>query len=178
MEETRDASAAMQQQPLMRMKVMVAIDDSKESFVALKWVLDNLYGIAGVVPEAGMLTMVHVQEPFQQYFFPAGPAFYGGAFTVVESVKKAKEEMATALLARALQMCKDKMVKAETLIVEGDPKDKICELAEEMHIDLLVVGSRGLGKIKRAFLGSVSDYCAHHAMCPIVIVKPPKEHNK
>ncbi|KAK1562856.1 hypothetical protein Q3G72_018121 [Acer saccharum] len=175
MEETTDASAAMQQQqPLMRMKVMVAIDDSEESFVALKWVLDNLYGIAGVVPEASMLTMVHVQEPFQQYFFPAGP---GPA--MVESVRKAKEEMAAALLARALQMCKDKMVKAETLIVEGDPKDKICKLAEQMHIDLLVVGSRGLGKIKRAFLGSVSDYCAHHAVCPIVIVKPPpKQHNK
>ncbi|KAK2647384.1 hypothetical protein Ddye_014873 [Dipteronia dyeriana] len=184
MEETTDASAAMQQeqqQPLMRMKVMVAIDDSKESFVAIKWVLDNLYGIAGVEPETGMLTMVHVQEPFQQYFFPAGPGsatFYGGAFSVVESVRKASEEMAAALLARALQMCKDKMVKAETLIVEGDPKDKICELAEQMHIDLLVVGSRGLGKIKRAFLGSVSDYCAHHAVCPIVIVKPPREHNK
>ena len=27
----------------------------------------------------------------------------------------------------------------------------------------------------RAFLGSVSDYCAHHANCPILIVKPPKE---
>ncbi|KAK4843978.1 hypothetical protein QYF36_015007 [Acer negundo] len=123
--------------------------------------------------------------------------FYGGAFTVVESVRKAKEEMATALLARPLQMSPAKSltvkptfsnflfspmmsinVKAETLIVEGDPKDKICELAEQMHIDLLVVGSRGLGKIKRAFLGSVSDYCAHHAVCPIVIVKPPKEHNK
>ncbi|KAK2647385.1 hypothetical protein Ddye_014874 [Dipteronia dyeriana] len=112
MEETLDASAAMQQeqqQPLMRMKVMVAIDDSEESFGALKWVLDNLYGIAGVAPEAGMLTMVHVQE---QYFFPAGPgpaAFYGGAFTVMESVRKAKEEMNAALLARALQTCRDKM---------------------------------------------------------------------
>lgn len=29
--------------------------------------------------------------------------------------------------------------------------------------------------IYRAFLGSVSDYCAHHAKCPVLIVKPPKE---
>ena len=40
-------------------------------------------------------------------------------------------------------------IKAETLILEGDPKDRICEAAEELHVDLVVVGSRGLGKIKR-----------------------------
>lgn len=39
--------------------------------------------------------------------------------------------------------------KAETLILDGDPKDMICQAAEQMHVDLLVVGSRGLGKIKR-----------------------------
>nr|ATE50937.1 universal stress protein 31 [Salvia miltiorrhiza] len=39
----------------------------------------------------------------------------------------------------------------------GDPKDRICRAVEEMNINLLVVGSRGLGQIKRAFLGSVSD---------------------
>nr|GMD44331.1 Adenine nucleotide alpha hydrolases-like superfamily protein [Ipomoea batatas] len=42
-----------------------------------------------------------------------------------------------------------------------------------MAVDLVVVGSRGLGQIKRAVLGSVSDYCAHHARCPVLIVKPP-----
>jgi nucleotide-binding universal stress UspA family protein len=40
-------------------------------------------------------------------------------------------------------------IKAETLILDGDPKDMICQAAEQMHADLLVVGSRGLGKIKR-----------------------------
>jgi len=40
-------------------------------------------------------------------------------------------------------------VKAETLVLDGDPKDMICHAAEQMHADLLVVGSRGLGMIKR-----------------------------
>jgi nucleotide-binding universal stress UspA family protein len=40
-------------------------------------------------------------------------------------------------------------IKAETLILEGDPKDKICRAIEQMQADVLVVGSRGLGKIKR-----------------------------
>lgn len=32
-----------------------------------------------------------------------------------------------------------------------------------------------LAIIDRAFVGSVSDYCVHHAKCPVLIVKPPKE---
>ena len=40
-------------------------------------------------------------------------------------------------------------IKAESLILEGNPKDMICEICEEMNVDLLIVGSRGLGKIKR-----------------------------
>ncbi|KAK6147387.1 hypothetical protein DH2020_018299 [Rehmannia glutinosa] len=64
-------------------------------------------------------------------------------------------------------------VKAETLILQGDPKDKICQAAEELHVDLVVLGSRGLGTIKRALLGSVSNYCVHHVNCPVLIVKPP-----
>ncbi|KAA8518417.1 hypothetical protein F0562_015891 [Nyssa sinensis] len=160
------------------MKVMVAIDESDGSFYALKWTLDNLFMSALASPDlnqdAGMITIVHVQQPFQPYIYPAGPVIYATT-TVLESVRKAQEENTAAILSRALQICKDKPVKVETLILEGEPKDLICQAAEQMHVDFLVVGSRGLSKIKRAFLGSVSDYCAHHAKCPILIVKPPKE---
>ncbi|KAF3556416.1 hypothetical protein F2Q69_00010234 [Brassica cretica] len=43
-----------------------------------------------------------------------------------------------------------------------------------MLLYILVVGSHGYGAIKRAVLGSVSDYCAHHAHCSVMIVKKPK----
>ncbi|MCL7041111.1 hypothetical protein MKW94_003909 [Papaver nudicaule] len=91
-----------------------------------------------------------------------------------ESMRKAQKQNSTNVLSGALKICKQRpVVKVETLIMEGDPKDMICQAAEQMDTDFLVVGSRGLGKIKRAFLGSVSDYCAHHARCPFLIVKPP-----
>ncbi|KAJ8900129.1 hypothetical protein K2173_024245 [Erythroxylum novogranatense] len=167
------------------MRVMVGIDDSDASFYALQWTLDHLVsGNSNVInatnessEETGMVTVAHVQQPFQHFLYPAGPGGVAGFYptsAVVESVRKAQAETSSALLSRALKMCKDKMIKAETLILEGDPKDMICQATEQMHVDLLVIGSRGLGKIKRAFLGSVSDYCAHHAHCPILIVKPPK----
>ncbi|KAF8022943.1 hypothetical protein BT93_F0456 [Corymbia citriodora subsp. variegata] len=169
-----------------KMKVMVAVDESEGSFYALRWMLDHMVRRSSPAlatdgdDEVEMITLVHVQQPFQHYAFPAGPggaAFYA-ASSVVESVRKAQEENSALILSRALHMCKESTVKAETLILIGDPKDMICQATEQMHTDLLVVGSRGLGKIKRALIGSVSDYCAHHAKCPILIVKPPKEASK
>lgn len=75
-------------------------------------------------------------------------------------------------------MLGDLQVNATAAIVESDPKEAICQAVEEMQADLLVLISRGLGKIKRALLGSVSDYLAHHACCPVLVLKPPKVHDK
>ncbi|KAK1287101.1 hypothetical protein QJS10_CPB19g01421 [Acorus calamus] len=59
-------------------------------------------------------------------------------------------------------------------IVEGDPRNVLCDAVERHHADILVVGSHGYGKLKRAILGSVSDHCAHHAHCSVLIAKKPK----
>lgn len=40
---------------------------------------------------------------------------------------------------------------------------------------MIVMGSRGIGTIRRTFLGSVSDYCVHHAHIPVAVVPPPLE---
>ncbi|KDP21924.1 hypothetical protein JCGZ_03062 [Jatropha curcas] len=179
--ETEEGAVLMEQKQEQRQKkkVMVALDESDTSFYALKWTLDNLI-IKGVSQDSDMVTLVHVQHSFQTSIVPLGPA--GAALytpsSIADSVKKAQQENSAAIVSRALKMCDEKMVKAESLILEGDAKDMICKATEQMQVDLVVVGSRGLGKIKRALLGSVSYYCAHHAKCPILIVKPPKEIDK
>uniref|UniRef100_A0A803MWC7 UspA domain-containing protein n=1 Tax=Chenopodium quinoa TaxID=63459 RepID=A0A803MWC7_CHEQI len=113
-----------------------------------------------------LITLVYILDSCELAAFAAS--------SVVESVKKAQAEVSANILQRAISICKQNMVRAETLIFQGDPKDEICKAAEQSHVDMLVIGSRGLGGLKRAFLGSVSDYCAHHACCPVLIVKPPK----
>lgn len=40
-------------------------------------------------------------------------------------------------------------VEAKTMVMEGDPKDVICQAAEQVNADLLVVGSRGLSMLRR-----------------------------
>ncbi|KAK4783580.1 hypothetical protein SAY86_007954 [Trapa natans] len=46
-------------------------------------------------------------------------------------------------------------------VMEGDPRTVMCEAVEKYRATVLVVGSHGYGPMKRAVLGSVSDFCAH-----------------
>ena len=52
---------------------------------------------------------------------------------------------------------------------------EIVALAEELGADLIVMGSRGLGGLRRVLMGSVSDSVVRHAHCPVLVVRPEKE---
>lgn len=54
---------------------------------------------------------------------------------------------------------------------KGHPVDMIVSVAAREHVDLIVMGSRGLGGLQSFLLGSVSDRVLHHAHCPVLIVK-------
>eukprot|EP01112_Ceratiomyxa_fruticulosa_P011545 TRINITY_DN3139_c0_g1_i1.p1 TRINITY_DN3139_c0_g1~~TRINITY_DN3139_c0_g1_i1.p1 ORF type:complete len:153 (+),score=22.79 TRINITY_DN3139_c0_g1_i1:181-639(+) len=47
----------------------------------------------------------------------------------------------------------------------------ICNKAREQHVDLILLGRRGLNRVKRAFMGSVSKYVLEHAPCDVWIAK-------
>jgi nucleotide-binding universal stress UspA family protein len=61
-------------------------------------------------------------------------------------------------------------VTVQTTVAEGEPARVLLDAAKEA--DLLVVGSRGHGELAGMLLGSVSEYCAAHAECPVVVVRP------
>jgi len=56
----------------------------------------------------------------------------------------------------------------------GDPAAETVDLAEELGVGLVVVGTRGLGGIKRALMGSVSGAVVEHAHCPVLVVRDGK----
>ena len=60
-------------------------------------------------------------------------------------------------------------------VVTGDPGRALVEAARGAR--MLVVGSRAIGTVRAALLGSVSRYCAHHAVCPVVVVPSPHVHD-
>ncbi|KAL8259768.1 hypothetical protein R6Q59_027721 [Mikania micrantha] len=158
------------------MKIWIAVDESEGSFYALEWALGHLFIHHDAEKESPFaITVVHVQATFQPTYsaLPVGPVLFATS-GMRESVVKAEEESAAKILARASELCDQHKIKAEYLVLRGNPKEILVEAVEQMDIDLLVVGSRGLGQIKRAVLGSISDYCAHHAKCPVLIVRPQK----
>lgn len=62
-------------------------------------------------------------------------------------------------------------ISCETTVLEGPAADAILEAARVRGSDLIVVGSRGLGRITAALLGSVSQQVVQQATCPVLIVR-------
>jgi nucleotide-binding universal stress UspA family protein len=54
----------------------------------------------------------------------------------------------------------------------GRPGPAICKVAETIHADLIVVGSRGRSGFRELILGSVSNYIMHHAPCSVTVIHP------
>ncbi|WCJ20820.1 Adenine nucleotide alpha hydrolases-like superfamily protein [Euphorbia peplus] len=158
--------------------VIVAVDGSEESMYALKWALDNLK-LRSESDGGGSFIILHVQSPptIATGLNPGAIPFGGPsdlevpAFTA--AIESHQKRITEAVLEHALQICVQNGAKGnvKTQVVIGDPKEKICEAVDNLHADLLVMGCRPFGPIKRMFLGSVSNYCTNHAPCPVIIVK-------
>ncbi|PIA54170.1 hypothetical protein AQUCO_00900612v1 [Aquilegia coerulea] len=101
-------------------RVLVAVDESDESIYALKWTLDNLFlygstSTSHVVDkkqkdeEAGVVILVHVQQPFQHFIFPTGPGVYASS-SAIDSIRKSQQQNTALLLSRAKQLFKGRPV--------------------------------------------------------------------
>ncbi|CAK7348299.1 unnamed protein product [Dovyalis caffra] len=156
---------------LEKQVMVVGIDDSEPSTYALEWTLDHFFA-----PHVGFnsifkLVVVHAKSSPTSAIALAGPAA-AEALPFVESDLK---KMAARVIEKAKEICISKSVEDVIFeVVEGDARNVLCEAVDRHHASMLVVGSHGYGAIKRAVLGSVSDYCAHHAHCTVMIVKRPK----
>jgi len=150
--------------------MVVAIDDSEHSFYALEWALDHFF--APYAPNFPFnIILLHAKPSPTSAIGLAGP----GAADVLPYVEADLKKIAARVIEKAKEACIAKSVTDVGVeVVEGDARNVLCEAVERHHASILVVGSHGYGAIKRAVLGSVSDYCAHHAHCSVMIVKRPK----
>ncbi|GAB4843610.1 hypothetical protein Ancab_013574 [Ancistrocladus abbreviatus] len=158
---------ATKEKPLM----MVGMDNCEFSSHALEWTLDNFFAPFGSNPPFKLI-IVHA-KPSPSYTVGIG----GEVAVLIENdLKKA----ATSVLEKAMEICKSRNVEdIQQEVIEGDPRFVLCDAVEKHHASVLVVGSHGYNTIKRAVLGSVSDYCSHHAHCSVMIIKKPKaKHDK
>ena len=85
---------------------------------------------------------------------------------ILEAVKKAGQ----TILERAENMLPIG-IEHEKILEIGSPAAVILEMEENLNIDLIVMGSRGLGVVKGVLLGSVSQYIIERAKCPVLVIK-------
>ncbi|KAM0871775.1 hypothetical protein ACQ4PT_039155 [Festuca glaucescens] len=112
------------------MKVVAAVDASEESLRALSWALDH---VVRLHPGASVV-VVHAHHRADHFVYPV--AAHGLAYAppmAVDSMRKTQEENSRRVVARALELCAQKQVTAKAAVVEGDPKEAICQAVEDMH---------------------------------------------
>ena len=85
---------------------------------------------------------------------------------ILDSVTKA----GNVILERAMEMVPEGVEK-ESFSDTGSPAVVVLDFAESNNIDLIGMGSRGLGVVKGVLLGSVSQYVVEQAKCPVLVVK-------
>jgi nucleotide-binding universal stress UspA family protein len=134
--------------------IVVGVDHSTEATAALRFALEEAQF------RGARVLAVHAIDPFSTYSSLAVDV-------------TAAHEAADLLLEDATSDAKGEGddVEIERRVVEGAPAAVLVE--ESRNADLLVVGSRGHGGFVGLLLGSVGQQCAHHAACPVVIVRRP-----
>jgi nucleotide-binding universal stress UspA family protein len=85
--------------------------------------------------------------------------------------KAAREHEALETFKEATKAFGRGAIEARLVTRSGDPGPTVVELAAELEPDLLVVGRRGVGRVRALMLGSVSEYVLAHVSCPVTIVK-------
>lgn len=109
---------------------------------------------------------------------------YGAAIHLVHVLKPARIREYTELveaigrtaggetLEEAEREVKEKGVKSvQSRLVRGDPAEEILKYAKKNKIDIIFMGSRGVGEVEGLLLGSVSHKVSHLAECTCVMVK-------
>jgi nucleotide-binding universal stress UspA family protein len=153
--------------------VVVGVDGSAGAKAALRWAL------AEARLRQARLRAVHAwAADYGPGYLGGGYASMGGGYgypgadagDFVSGMRQAAEEMLERVMAEMAVEADG--VEIERQVVQGVAAQVL--VAAAGADDLLVVGSRGHGGFAGLLLGSVSQQCAHHARCPVVIVHAPK----
>ncbi|KAL4271749.1 hypothetical protein GQ457_13G023840 [Hibiscus cannabinus] len=181
-------------------RIGVAMDFSPSSKNALKWAMENVIRkgdqlILVTVRHEGHCEKAEMQPreasasgspfiPLMELSDPATMKKYGvkhdpEIVDIVSAGAKQKEVMCFFTKFNSfrfftdLSLCMnyDSQVEILMKVYWGDPREKLCEAIGGISLSCIIVGNRGLGKLKRAIMGSVSNYVVNNGSCAVTVVK-------
>ena len=141
--------------------IVVGVDGSDCSVAALRWAL------AEARLRNARVRVVHA------WSFPHVSTYHEAAHVMTIPLAQVAEEGLDRVLAAVAADADG--VAVDRAVVEGNAAGALVPEAAAAAAVLLVVGSHGLGGFGSLLLGSVSQQCAHHAPCPLVIVRATRE---
>jgi nucleotide-binding universal stress UspA family protein len=140
------------------MKILLAIDGSEGALEAVR----HAAGLAQAGLKASFV-LANVQEPATLYE------------VVVAHDAEVIEQVSAAAAAHSLEAAQAMLRAAglnfETEVASGDPGHLLVEISERFGCDMVIMGARGVGALRAALLGSVSNSVLHAAKVPVTIVK-------
>lgn len=157
------------------MKVLIAVDPSEIAEKAFEWYFENCHKTENEV---------HICHEMEQPMLPNTTYTIMGPYFPAEEIKDILHEHQKQW--KALQdHYKRKCEKIENLqfkihFEQTNQKSGtgIVKMAESLGVNMIVMGTRGQGALRRTILGSVSDYVLHHAKVPVAIIPLPHSDDK
>lgn len=141
----------------MLSKLLVPVDGSENSLRAL----DHANYLAKKTG-ANITAMNVIENP---------PTVYVESQKLLNDLLAKFREESANILDKCKQIAEKNDVKIETVMGEGDAASTIVGYAQKGDFDTIIIGRRGLGRVKEMMLGSISNKVLHHAKCTVMIVK-------
>jgi len=133
------------------------LTDAERHMAEVEYLDDLLSSLEPSDPGAGGDPRLRAQRVLQHY---------------ADVARRFREAIGARLMSGARARAREKGVQqVRTLLEDGDPAATILRLAKGLAVDMIVLGSRGLGDVKGLLMGSVSHKVAHLADCTCVAVK-------
>lgn len=136
--------------------IVIGIDNSDFAEKSFDWYCDNIRRPNDEV------VLVHCPETYD--FTMASPA-------VVKQLLEELEKSVRSIEDKYKTKAKAKNVDGKFRTGQGKPGELLISVAKEENATMIITGSRGLGKLRRTILGSVSDYVIHHSHIPVLVCK-------
>ena len=138
-------------------KILVPVDGSDNSYKALEAALvlsEKLGSNISVVKVMEQVPITHIESEKLLN-------------ELLEAYKKENQE----ILSKCSDIARQKGIAIKTVLLQGNPAPVILDYSKKENFDLVIMGSRGMGKFKELILGSVSSKIVHHSPCAIMIIK-------
>ena len=153
----------------MMEKILVAVDGSEHSKKALTYALELTKKFDGKITIINVYsTVVPQTQPIDGL---STPAMSGTSAALAAKIAEDAKLRGEQVLVEAERSAMELGVQVEKVLREGDAVNEIVAEAKAGNFNLVVVGHRGMSKLRELLLGGVSEGVSHKAPCPVLIVK-------